>query len=128
MREDRPALEFEKPSAFHGFHDHVGAEDVGGHKVRGELDAVEIEIQGFSQRADQERLAQARHAFQQTVPAGEQASQHAVDNLVVADNHPVNLLADRRVTIDELPGTFFHLFCNAHGKSVVNGQWLVVSG
>ena len=121
LGEDRPALELEEPLAFDGFHDHVGAEDVGGHKIGGELYAVEIQVEGFCQRADQERLAQAGHAFEQAMAAGEQARQYAVNDFVVADDYPVNLLADRRVAIDELAGTLFHFFCNAHGKSVVRG-------
>ena len=42
----------------------------------------------------------------QAVPADEQAGQHAVDDLVVSDDHPADLLADRRVALDELAGRF----------------------
>ena len=103
LREDRAALELEEPLALGRLHHHVGAEDVGRHQVGRELDAGEVQVQRLGQGADQERLAQPRHAFQQAMAAGEQAGQHAVDDLVVADDHPADLFADRRVAVDELP-------------------------
>ena len=46
--------------------------------------------------------------------ADEQAGQHAVDDLIVTDNNPTDLLANRRIAIDELPGPFFHILSNTH--------------
>ena len=97
LREDRAALELEDPPALGRFHDHVGAQDVGRHQVGGELDPRELQVQGLGQRADQQRLAQPRHAFQQAVPAHEQAGQHAVDDFFVPDDHPGDLLAQGRI-------------------------------
>ena len=78
------------------FHHHVGAEDVGGHQVGGELDAREVEVERLGQGPHEQRLAQARHALQQAVPADEQAGQHAVDDFVVSDDHAADLLVDGR--------------------------------
>ena len=89
-----PALELEhsrRPSGV--FVDDVRADDVGRHQVGRELDALEVQVQRLGERADQQRLAQPGHAFEQRVAAGEQAGQHAVDDLVVADDH----LADLRL-------------------------------
>ena len=44
------------------------------------------------QRADHQRLGQARHAFQQAVPAAEQRDQQLLDHLVLADDHLGELL------------------------------------
>ena len=99
------------------FHDHVRAQDVGRHQVGRELDPGELQVERLGQRADQERLAQPRHAFQQAMPADEQAGQHAVDDLVVADDHPADLFADGLVAGQELLGPAFHGFSNAHAMN-----------
>ena len=65
--------------------------------------------QGLGQGADQEGLTQPRHALQQAVPAHEQTGQHPVDDLLVSDNHPGDLLADGLVTFAELPRPLLHL-------------------
>jgi hypothetical protein len=44
---------------------HFGAEDVGGHQVGRELDALGVEAQHGAERFDQLRLGEARHADQQ---------------------------------------------------------------
>ncbi len=72
------------------------------------------QVERLGQRAHQQRLAQARHAFQQAMPADEQAGQHAVDDLVVADDDAADLLADRGIAAHELLGPLFHRFANAH--------------
>ena len=67
------------------FH-HVGAGDVGRHQVGRELHAAELHLERAGQRAGHQRLAQARHAVQQNVPAAQQANQQRVDDLVLADD------------------------------------------
>ena len=91
LGEDRPVLELEDPLAVGRLHDDVRADDVGRHQVGRELDAVEVQVERLGQRADQQRLAQAGHAFEQGVAADEQAGQHAVDDVVVADDHLADL-------------------------------------
>ncbi len=94
MGEDRPALELEFPAAAGDFHDDVRAEDVGGHQVGRELDAVEGEIEHFAERADEQGFAQAGDAFEQDVAAGEHGDQCAFDDFLMADDHLADFVAD----------------------------------
>ena len=95
VREDRPG---EKPElALAGgavLFDDVGARDVGRHQVGRELNAAEREVQRAGQRAHQQRLGQAGHAFQQAVAAGEQGDQHLLDHVVLADDDARKLCFD----------------------------------
>jgi len=118
LGKDRPALKLERPFAIRGLQHHVRAQDVSGHQVRRELDPREMQIQRQGQRPDQERLAQARHAFQQAMPADEQARQHAVYDLVVADDHPADLLAHRRVPPPEFLRPLLHRLADTHAFSL----------
>ena len=52
------------------------------------------------QGAQQRGLAQARHAFEQHVAAGEQADQHAVDDVVLADDDFGDFAADGVQPVD----------------------------
>ena len=110
LREDRARLKLEDAAAVGQLHDDVGADDVGRHQVGRELDAVEVERDGVGQRPHQQRLAQARHAFQQRMPADEQAGQDAVDDLVVADDDLGDLALDFLVGRAKFLGTGFHRF------------------
>ena len=73
------------------FLDDLGAGDVAGHEVGRELDAAELQVQRPGQRGDRQRLGQAGHADGQAVAAGEQADQHLLDHLLLADDHLVDL-------------------------------------
>ena len=92
--EDRSALELERAPAIGRFHHHVRAENVGGHQVRRELDAVEGKLQHLAERADEQCLAQPRHAFQQHMAAGEDRGQRAFDNGVGSDHDLADLGAE----------------------------------
>ena len=63
--------------------------------------------------------------FEQAMPADEQAGQHAVDDLVVADDHPADLLAHGAVAGDELFGPLLHAFGHVHGGCIPGFDWLV---
>ena len=76
----------------------LGADDVGRHQVRRELDAAEVQRQRLAERAHEQRLAEAGHAFEQAVAAGEQADEELLDHLVLADDD----LGDRRAQRAEL--------------------------
>ena len=93
VREDRPGLELEDPLAVLLDED-VGAGDVGGHQVGGELDPVERAVDDVGDRADEHRLAEARDAFEQDVAVGEQAGQRLADELALADDDPPDLALD----------------------------------
>ena len=75
---------------------------------------LNFRFERLGQRADQQRLAQARHAFQQAVPADEHARQHAVDDVVVADDHPADLLLDRRIALAKLLRLLLHRLADTH--------------
>ena len=110
LREDRARLKLEDAAAVGQLHDDVGADDVGRHQVGRELDPVEIERDGVGQGPHQEGLAQARHPFQERVPADKQAGQDAVDDLVVADDDLGDLSLDFLVGRAKFVGTGFHRF------------------
>ena len=56
------------------------------HQVGRELDAAELHAQRLRQRANQQRLAQAGHAFEQHVAAREQRDQGLAYDLVLSDD------------------------------------------
>jgi len=107
MGEDRPFLELELAPAAGRFHDDVRPEDVRRHEVGRELDAVEGEVEHLTQRADEERLAQTRHAFEQDVAAGKQGDERALDNFILADQGLADLGAQARVRFAEGLDQFF---------------------
>ena len=65
---------------------HVGAGDVGGHEVGRELNAGELAAEHVGQRADEQRFADARHAFDKRVVAGENDDERFLHDVVLADN------------------------------------------
>ena len=73
--------------------DDVRADDVGRHEVGRELDARERRVDRLGERAHEHRLAEAGHAFEQRVAAAEQAHEHALDDLFLADDHRADLFA-----------------------------------
>ena len=67
------------------------------------------------QRADHQRLGQPRHAHQQAMAAGEHGDQQLLDHLLLADDHPAQLLGDQPVGLVE----FLHgldVFVLEHGQ------------
>ena len=84
--EDRPRLELEERAAVRVLLHDVGADDVGRHQVGRELDARELEVQRVGEGVHEARLADARNAFEQHVPAGKQARHRSVHDVVVADD------------------------------------------
>ncbi len=81
--EDRPLVQRE------GARRHVedvGADDVGGHQVGRALHALELQAHDARERADRQRLGQARNAFEQRVPAADDRQQQQVDHLGLPDD------------------------------------------
>ncbi len=66
-----------------------------------------VDRQRPRQRLDRQGLGEPRHALDQHVAAGEQADQHAVEEVVLADDDAAQLgldpLEDQRLALD-LPG------------------------
>ena len=69
----------------------VGADDVGRHQVRRELDAVERAVDDVRDGSHEHRLAQARHALEQRVAVGDEADQRLPDEVVLADDDRLDL-------------------------------------
>ena len=89
LREDRALLELEVPAARVVLRHDLRADDVRGHEVGRELDARELQVQRVGQRLHQQRLAQARDAFEQHMAGREQAGEYAVDEVVMTDDAPL---------------------------------------
>ena len=73
---------------------HLRADDVGGHQVGRELDALGVEAEDLAERLDQQRLGEARHADQQRVAAGQNGDERALDHLVLAEDDGGGRLVD----------------------------------
>jgi hypothetical protein len=78
---------------FVGLHDHA-ADDIGGHKIRCELDALVPEAQGASQSPQQGRLSKSRNSFQKNMAARHKADENAVDDALLTDNNLAYFPAD----------------------------------
>ena len=105
--EDRAGLEREALVAALVLGDHHRADDVGRHQVGRELDAREAQIERGGQRAHEHGLAEAGHAFEQRVAAGEQAGQHAVEDRALADDQLADLFAHAAHLIGEVRHPMF---------------------
>ena len=87
---------------------HLRADDVGGHQVGRELDALGVEAQYLAQRLHQQRLGEAGDADQQGMAAGQQRDERALDHLVLAEDdggcrlvHALHALAGRFDAADD---------------------------
>ena len=90
LAEHRPFDEPERAAAVGGGIQHFGAEDIGGHQIGGELDAVAVQPHHGGQGIDQPCLAQPRQAHQQTMAATQQRRQGQVHHLFLADEAAVD--------------------------------------
>jgi hypothetical protein len=88
VREHRTELGVEPVRA--GLED-PGADDVGGHQVRRELQPRERPAGDRGQRLHGQRLRHPGHALEQAVTLGEQADQHPLDHSVLSDDHSLDL-------------------------------------
>ena len=75
---------------------HQRAGDVAGHQVGGELHPLELQLQRRGQRAHQQRLRDARHAFEQHVAAAQQRDHQSADHGVLTDDGLGDLGAQRQ--------------------------------
>ncbi len=92
VAEDRAAHEDDlAPAGLVVLLDHVRADDVRGHQVGRELDALEVELQHAGERADHERLGQAGHALEQAMAAGEDGGEELLEDLALAHDHLAQL-------------------------------------
>jgi hypothetical protein len=85
VRENRARREHHLAAPCRGvLRNEVGAGDVRRHQVGRELNAVELELEHLRERADEQRLGQARDADDQAVAADEQRQQHLMHHIVLA--------------------------------------------
>ena len=86
--EDWTSLELEGSFAGVGIlGDNVGPDDIGGHQVWGELDAVEGERQGLGECSDEEGFSEPGDAFEEDIAASEEAHEYGVDDLLLPDHN-----------------------------------------
>jgi hypothetical protein len=69
----------------------AGTDDVGGHQVGRELDPRERPADHLRERLDGQRLGNAGDTLEQHVSLGQQADQHALHELVLADDDALDL-------------------------------------
>ncbi len=69
----------------------AGTDDVGGHQVGSELDTREGAAHDLGERLDRQRLGDTGNALEQHMALGEQTHQHPLDELVLADDDPLDL-------------------------------------
>ena len=67
-----------------------GADDVAGHQIRGELNAVEAEAEGLGDGVDEERFGQTGNAHKQNVPACKNRGGDLADHLILAHDDLAN--------------------------------------
>ena len=85
VAEQRPRLEADLVLAL-DLVQHLGAGDVRGQQVGGELDAAHFRVQVFGKGFHRAGLGQPRQAFQQQMPVGQQTDENLPDHLVLAEH------------------------------------------
>ena len=71
-----------------------GARDVAREEVGGELDAFEVDAESGAEGADEERLREAGHAFEEDVAVGEEGDEQPLDSGVLTDDGFANFSAE----------------------------------
>ncbi len=99
--EDRTLDEAERALAAAVVLEDLGAGDVGGHQVGGELHAFEAEVEHVAEGADEQCLGESWHPHQQGVSAAEDGDEHLFDHLILADDDLGELSAHALVGVAE---------------------------
>lgn len=95
----------EAEGAFAGgavFLEDIGAGDVGGHEIGGELDAFEGEVEDVGDGFDEEGFGEAGNADEEDVPLAEHGGEDLLDDLVLADDDLGELVGHELVGLVEL--------------------------
>ena len=66
--------------------DDLRSDDVRGQHVDGELNALEVEVDGLGDGVDEQRLRESWQALQQQMPACEQRDHHALHDDILTNN------------------------------------------
>ena len=75
----------------------VGSGDIGRHQIGGELHAAKLKLHQRGQCRNQEGLRQAGHALQNAMSPAQKRDDQLFDNVVQADDHAADLLAEHQV-------------------------------
>jgi len=90
LAEDRAFDEAECPASIRPGIEHLRAQDVRGHQVGRELDAVPLEAHDRRKRVDKPRLAKSGEADQQCMAATKHGCKHKLHHLLLADETAVD--------------------------------------
>ena len=85
LSEDRARNEAERASIA-GLVENFRPDDIGGHQIRGALDAAAVEAEHRAQGFDQPRLGQTRNAEQKKMSAREQGDQGLIDDMLLSED------------------------------------------
>ncbi len=91
----------------------VRAENVRWHEIGCELDPRKVQMQYFAQSPDQKSLSETGNALQEQMAAGQEAQQHLMDHLLVADDNSLDLALQRGDLL--LVGRRFSFPVDLHG-------------
>ena len=86
LREDRSLDETERAAAARFVLEHFRTDDVGGHQVGRELDALGIKAENLAERIDEQRLGETWHTDQKCVAAREDRYQRPLDDFVLSED------------------------------------------
>ena len=98
LTKNRPLDKTERPRAAAAFAliQYFRAEDIGRHKIRGELYALVVQPQHGAQRFHESGLAQPRHPDQENVTPCQERDKSFIDHLLLTEDHAPNVIADQR--------------------------------
>ena len=85
--EDGALHELEPSPAAIALRQDLGAGDVGRHQIRCELNPLELEMEDLCDRAHQQRLGHAGHAFNKRVVSGKYCNQCVVNHMCISDDN-----------------------------------------
>ena len=94
LGEDRAGDEAEALAAGAGVVEHLGAQNVGRHQVGRELHPFLGKTQDDAQGLGKAGLGQARHADQERMATGQERDQRVLDNALLTEDDPTDLLLD----------------------------------
>ena len=111
LGEHRARNEAEIALAAGGFLKHFGAQNVGRHQVRGELDAPRIQAQHRAHGIDELGLGETRKADQQGMAAAQHRDERLFDHLVLTENDGADpFLGGAHMRRRSLGGPHNHIF------------------
>ena len=110
LREHRTPNESEGAAAAFALLQHFRANDIGRHKIRGELDALPVHAEHNAKRFDEAGFRKARYANQQSVSAGQQRDQCLVDHFALPQNNAAHRFADAPESVRDSPRSCYGLF------------------